>query len=60
MATYKQVRLCGFGGQGVILAGVVLGYAGVMDGKWVAARGLTASRRAGVIAVRISSCPTFR
>jgi len=32
----KQVRLCGFGGQGVILAGTILGYAGVSDGKWVA------------------------
>lgn len=32
----KQVRLCGFGGQGIILAGVILGNAGVKDGKWVA------------------------
>ena len=32
----KHVRLCGFGGQGVILAGTILGYAGVNDGKWVA------------------------
>jgi len=32
----KQVRLCGFGGQGVILAGTILGYAGINDGKWVA------------------------
>jgi len=31
-----QVRLCGFGGQGVILAGTILGYAGINDGKWVA------------------------
>ncbi len=36
MAMYKQVRVCGFGGQGVILIGVVLGYAGMVDGKWVA------------------------
>ena len=32
----KQVRLCGFGGQGVVLAGTILGYTGVSDGKWVA------------------------
>ncbi len=31
-----QVRLCGFGGQGIILAGTILGYAGINDGKWVA------------------------
>ncbi|MFC1913195.1 2-oxoacid:acceptor oxidoreductase family protein [Chloroflexota bacterium] len=31
-----QVRLCGFGGQGVILAGTILGYAGINDEKWVA------------------------
>ena len=36
MAEIKQVRLCGFGGQGVILAGTLLGYAGINDGKWVA------------------------
>ena len=34
--TNAQVRLCGFGGQGVILAGTILGYAGIDDGKWVA------------------------
>ena len=32
----KQVRLCGLGGQGIILAGTILGYAGINDGKWVA------------------------
>lgn len=32
----KRVRLCGFGGQGVILAGTILGYAGIKDGKMVA------------------------
>lgn len=31
-----QVRLCGFGGQGIILAGTILGYASINDGKWVA------------------------
>lgn len=32
----KQIRLCGFGGQGIILAGTILGHAGINDGKWVA------------------------
>ena len=32
----KLVRLCGFGGQGIVLAGTILGYAGVSDGKGVA------------------------
>jgi 2-oxoglutarate ferredoxin oxidoreductase subunit gamma len=36
MAELKQIRVCGFGGQGVILAGVILGHAAIFDGKWVA------------------------
>jgi len=32
----KQIRLSGFGGQGIILAGTLLGQAGVIDGKYVA------------------------
>jgi len=36
MGDLKQIRLCGFGGQGVILAGTILGYAAINDGKWVA------------------------
>ena len=36
MAEIKQIRLCGFGGQGIILAGTVLGHAATHDGKWVA------------------------
>jgi len=36
MAELKQVRLSGFGGQGVVLAGTILGYAAIRDGKWVA------------------------
>jgi len=31
-----QIRLSGFGGQGVVLAGLLLGEAGVVDGKYVA------------------------
>jgi 2-oxoglutarate ferredoxin oxidoreductase subunit gamma len=36
MTEIKQVRLGGFGGQGVVLAGVLLGQAGVMGGKYIA------------------------
>jgi 2-oxoglutarate ferredoxin oxidoreductase subunit gamma len=36
MLSVKQVRLSGFGGQGVVLAGTVLGHASIRDGKWVA------------------------
>jgi len=32
----KQVRFCGLGGQGIVLAGLLLGEAGVMEGKYVA------------------------
>ena len=35
MSEITQVRLCGFGGQGVVLAGVLLGEAGAIDGKYV-------------------------
>ncbi len=36
MAEIKQIRLCGFAGQGIVMAGTILGYAGINDGKWVA------------------------
>jgi 2-oxoglutarate ferredoxin oxidoreductase subunit gamma len=36
MMGLKQIRLCGFGGQGIILAGVILGHAAIRDGRWVA------------------------
>jgi len=36
MADIEQIRICGFGGQGVVLAGTILGYAAVLDGKWAA------------------------
>lgn len=35
MSEIIQVRWSGFGGQGVVLAGVLLGEAGVLDGKFV-------------------------
>ncbi|NIS72621.1 MAG: 2-oxoacid:ferredoxin oxidoreductase subunit gamma [Proteobacteria bacterium] len=30
-----QIRLGGLGGQGIVLAGLLLGHAGVIDGRWV-------------------------
>ena len=36
MGYVKQLRLCGFGGQGLVLGGVILGHAAVYDGKHVA------------------------
>jgi 2-oxoglutarate ferredoxin oxidoreductase subunit gamma len=30
----KEVRICGFGGQGIVLAGVILGEAAVKAGFW--------------------------
>lgn len=35
MTEIKQVRWSGFGGQGVVLAGLLLGEAGVLDGKYI-------------------------
>ena len=36
MPEIRQVRLSGFGGQGIVLAGILLGEAGVIDGKYIA------------------------
>lgn len=36
METTRQVILCGFGGQGIVLAGTVLARAAFYEGKWVA------------------------
>ncbi len=36
MSPIEQIRIGGFGGQGVVLAGTVLGHAAVLDGKWAA------------------------
>ena len=35
MTDIKQIRMSGFGGQGILLAGALLGEAGVIEGKWV-------------------------
>jgi 2-oxoglutarate ferredoxin oxidoreductase subunit gamma len=36
MKTLKQIRISGFGGQGIILAGAILGHAAARAGKFVA------------------------
>ena len=36
MRNILQIRLCGYGGQGVVLAGTILGHAAINDDKWVA------------------------
>ncbi|MFQ5997206.1 MAG: 2-oxoacid:acceptor oxidoreductase family protein [Dehalococcoidales bacterium] len=36
MAETKQIRFCGFGGQGIVLGGKILGNASISAGKWVA------------------------
>ena len=35
MDEIKQAVLCGYGGQGIVLAGTILGKAAFNDGKWV-------------------------
>ncbi len=35
MTQTQQIRVSGFGGQGVVLAGLLLGQAGAIDGKYV-------------------------
>lgn len=35
MGKIKQAVICGYGGQGIVLAGTILGQAAFNDGKWV-------------------------
>ena len=35
MSQIKQALICGYGGQGIVLAGTILGQAAFNDGKWV-------------------------
>ena len=35
MTWMTQVRLSGFGGQGIVMAGLLLGEAGVIEGRYV-------------------------
>ncbi|MFC1931329.1 2-oxoacid:acceptor oxidoreductase family protein [Chloroflexota bacterium] len=49
MAKIKQIVLCGVGGQGIILAGTLLGHAAFCDGKWVSgANAYGAAARGGL------------
>jgi 2-oxoglutarate ferredoxin oxidoreductase subunit gamma len=36
LSNITQIRFCGYGGQGVVLAGTILGHAAIKDDKWVA------------------------
>jgi 2-oxoglutarate ferredoxin oxidoreductase subunit gamma len=36
VSNITQIRFCGYGGQGVVLAGTILGHAAINDDKWVA------------------------
>jgi len=47
MSNIKQVRLCGFGGQGIVLAGTILAYAAIKDGRWVAGSSAYGSQARG-------------
>jgi 2-oxoglutarate ferredoxin oxidoreductase subunit gamma len=35
MGRIRQALLCGYGGQGIVLAGTILGHAAFRDGRWV-------------------------
>jgi 2-oxoglutarate ferredoxin oxidoreductase subunit gamma len=35
LSQIKQALICGYGGQGIVLAGTILGQAAFNDGKWV-------------------------
>lgn len=47
----KQIRLCGSGGQGIIIAGTILGRAAVHDGQWVAGSNSYGAQARGGLAV---------
>ncbi len=47
MAEITQVRLSGLGGQGIVLAGLLLGQAGVIDGKYISASNSYGSQARG-------------
>jgi len=47
MSDLTQILLCGLGGQGIVLAGTILGQAAVDDGKWVAGANAYGSQARG-------------
>jgi len=50
MATIKQIRICGLGGQGIVFAGSVLGKAAILEGKWVSGANAYGSQARGGLA----------
>lgn len=49
MSRITQIRLAGFGGQGIVLAGTLLGHAGVIDGRWVSGTNSYGSQARGSV-----------
>ena len=49
MPGITQIRWCGFGGQGVVLAGMLLGEAGALDGKFVSGSNFYGAQARGSI-----------
>lgn len=49
MAELKQIMFCGLGGQGVVLAGNILGQAAINDKKWVSGSNAYGSQARGGI-----------
>ncbi len=47
MKDLKQIRICGLGGQGIILIGTILGQAAINDGKWVSGSNAYGSQARG-------------
>ena len=47
MATIKQIRLSGLGGDGVVFAGIILGKAAISEGKWVSGANAYGSQARG-------------
>ena len=50
MSDLTQILICGLGGQGIVLAGNILGQAAVNDGKWVAGANAYGSQARGGVA----------
>jgi 2-oxoglutarate ferredoxin oxidoreductase subunit gamma len=47
LSNITQICFCGYGGQGVVLAGTILGYAAINDEKWVAGSNSYGARARG-------------
>lgn len=51
MSDVKQIRLCGTGGQGIVIAGTILGFAAIYDGQWVSGSDSYGAQARGGLAV---------